>query len=127
MFGYFLVNMANLVQKAWDKSVREGYIVMLYVQKGWTMKEIGRLIGSSKQYVNKVLKKHSVSGEYNGTGNVYTSEELCSMLNQAHNNDSGDIITYTEWNNKYSPPHAQTFTRRFGSWEKALNSSDIKN
>lgn len=112
--------MDKKIEKAWNNSTQHGYILMLYISKGWTMQEISNIFGCTKQFINKVLKKYDVSGLYNGSGHVYTKRELLQMMNIAMSNNEG-YISYNEWNLTFSPPHAQTFVRRFGSWDKAID------
>lgn len=116
---FLLAVMPNPIEEAWERSVEHGYIAMLYLDKDWTMQEIGSLMGCSKQHVNSILKEYEIRGRYNGSGNVYEKEELVQILAKGIEKNDGDM-TYDEWNNMYSPPHGQTFIRRFGSWENAL-------
>jgi len=126
-FVSLLLAVQNKIDKAWEENMVHGYILMLYLQKGWTMREIGNMIGSTRQYVHKIVTKYNAGGRYNSKLRSYSKQDLIQMINNALNKMDADHIKYEEWNSKFAPPHGQTLIKRFGSWSQAIEEARDSN
>lgn len=107
-----------------EKYKNKEYLSELYLEKGYTMKEIAEENSISVSTVSKYLSKNDIESRRRGPKREITEEMLIEDIKSCSEEYEDRSITMQEYENmgKYSP---NTAIDRFGCWSNALEECNL--